>query len=193
MPCTPAISWVSEECVVMDPMRLMNQLDLELERAVSTPLVSKVKVKNLFHLGGIEETASDALSIEQCKAWCYSNIVCQYWQFSQVEGCFVDAPMLSKRTVPYPLTTASLLENGDSSNIIAGEYIHHYCPNRTMADVDDGYYQSRSRVPANMAMSSANMDGPRVWPWVLVQRVLLQNFFLLSMRFQLRKDICFSF
>jgi len=54
------------------------------------------------------------------QAWCYSNIACQYWQFSQTEGCLVDAPMLSKTLVPYPLTTSALSSGADAHNIIAG-------------------------------------------------------------------------
>ena len=58
--------------------------------------------------------------LSPCQAWCYSNIACQYWQFSQTEGCFVDAPMLSKTLVPYPLTTSALSSGADAHNIIAG-------------------------------------------------------------------------
>ena len=106
------------------------------------------------------------------QAWCYSNIACQYWQFSQTGGCFVDAPMLSKtHVVQYPLTTAALTT--DATDIIAGEYIHHYCPNQTMADVDDG---AASRVPANMVVPHLDAEGPRIWPWVLVRCNLLSEF-----------------
>ncbi|CAJ1345631.1 unnamed protein product, partial [Effrenium voratum] len=125
-----------------------------------------VKLENLFRL---EPEAFDSLSIERCKAWCYSSIACQYWQFSETQGCFVDAPMLSKTLVPYPLTTAALASGTpESSNMIAGEYIHHYCPNRTASDVDDGF---AAQVPANLAVPT-HLDGPRVWPWVVLSLLL---------------------
>lgn len=126
----------------------------------------EVKLENLFRL---EPEAFDSLSIERCKAWCYSSIACQYWQFSETQGCFVDAPMLSKTLVPYPLTTAALASGTpESSNMIAGEYIHHYCPNRTASDVDDGF---AAQVPANLAVPT-HLDGPRVWPWVVLSLLL---------------------
>lgn len=107
---------------------------------------TQVKVRNLFQLEA-DASGVSALRIEQCKAngllfsqenspfgsffdpksqnfreaWCYSNIACQYWQFSQTEGCLVDAPMLSKTFVPYPLTTAALSSGtSEAHNIIAG-------------------------------------------------------------------------
>eukprot|EP00435_Cladocopium_sp_Y103_P034036 s1336_g8.t1 len=135
---------------------------------------SEVKVQNLFPMGqpGASQ-GSDALSIERCKAWCYSNIACQYWQFSQTEGCLVDAPMLSKTLVPYPLTTSALSSGADAHNIIAGagrEYIHHYCPNRTTADVDDAP-SVFSHAPANLAVRR-DQGAPRGWPWVVVSLLL---------------------
>ncbi|CAL1139961.1 unnamed protein product [Cladocopium goreaui] len=130
-----------------------------------------VKVQNLFPMGqpGASQ-ASDAFSIERCKAWCYSNIACQYWQFSQTEGCLVDAPMLSKTLVPYPLTTSALSSGADAHNIIAGEYIHHYCPNRTTADVEDAP-SVFTHAPANLAVHR-DQGAPRGWPWVVVSLLL---------------------
>jgi hypothetical protein len=92
-----------------------------------------VKVKNLFELGEYREGTQD-LSIMRCKAWCYSIISCDFWQFSASKGCFIDAPMLStqkgafpQNVVSYPLTAADVTQDPD---IIAGEYVQHYCPSQ---------------------------------------------------------------
>lgn len=74
-----------------------------------------MKVRHLVAL----HLERSALVVERCKAWCYSNIACQYWQFSQTEGCLVDAPMLGSR-VPYPLTTEALER---ASEVVAGEHL----------------------------------------------------------------------
>jgi len=131
-----------------------------------------VKVRNLFQLEA-DASGVSALRIEQCKAWCYSNIACQYWQFSQTEGCLVDAPMLSKTFVPYPLTTAGLSSGtSEAHNIIAGEYIHHYCPNRTTADVDDDAFTAGRSRPANLVPQKEFDGTPRGWPWVVLSLLL---------------------
>ena len=41
-------------------------------------------------------------------------------------------------------------------------YIHHFCPNRTASDVDDG-----AALPAPAALAVRVEEGPRVWPWVV--------------------------
>ena len=53
-----------------------------------------------------------------------------------------------------------------------GEYIHHYCPNRTTADVDDeNIITDRSR-PASL-VPQKDFDGtPRGWPWVVLSLLL---------------------
>lgn len=95
-----------------------------------------VKIENLYKLGNFKE-GTQALSTQRCKDWCYSDIACDYWQFSQSDGCFVDAPMLStlngeqtSKPVQYPLTTDGGMSVGtaEASSMIAGEYIQHFCP-----------------------------------------------------------------
>lgn len=91
------------------------------------------KINNLYKLGFFA-AGDDNLSIERCKAWCYSNIACEYWQFNTAAGgCFVDSPMFStsrnqnpQNVVQFPLTS-----NGGATqdaNYQVGEYITHYCP-----------------------------------------------------------------
>eukprot|EP00933_Yihiella_yeosuensis_P040625 TRINITY_DN3495_c0_g1_i1.p1 TRINITY_DN3495_c0_g1~~TRINITY_DN3495_c0_g1_i1.p1 ORF type:complete len:538 (-),score=107.37 TRINITY_DN3495_c0_g1_i1:266-1879(-) len=91
-----------------------------------------IRVRNLYKIG-IEPGGVDvAANVQRCKGWCYSVISCNYWQYSNKDGCFVDAPMLSTKggknlanQVPYPLTTA---DTATAADMIAGEYIQHYCP-----------------------------------------------------------------
>ena len=53
----------------------------------------------------------------------------------------------------------------------SGEYIHHYCPNRTTADVDDNP-SAFVAAPANLALRETRGTEPRGWPWVVVSLLL---------------------
>lgn len=65
-------------------------------------------------------------AVEACKFTCYSNILCQYWQYLD-SGCYVEDPPEWK--VPYPLTTATAHNSPEAvARVYAGEYIQHYCP-----------------------------------------------------------------
>lgn len=65
-------------------------------------------------------------AVEACKFTCYSNILCQYWQYLD-SGCYVEDPPQYK--VPYPLTTANAHNSPEAiARVYAGEYIQHYCP-----------------------------------------------------------------
>jgi hypothetical protein len=66
-------------------------------------------------------------AIENCKKICYSDILCQYWQYNGEEGCFVENPPM--HTVAYPLTTNDVRTNSEfARTVLAGEYILHRCP-----------------------------------------------------------------
>eukprot|EP00933_Yihiella_yeosuensis_P035257 TRINITY_DN28783_c0_g1_i1.p1 TRINITY_DN28783_c0_g1~~TRINITY_DN28783_c0_g1_i1.p1 ORF type:complete len:482 (-),score=73.82 TRINITY_DN28783_c0_g1_i1:259-1704(-) len=103
---------------------------------VLKPMVGS-RIKNL-HSMGLYSEGTQSLSISRCKAWCYSVISCEYWQYSTKDGCSVDAPWLTTEKdkpaiqVSYPLTTADLTLAPD---VIAGEYIQHYCPPRPVTPV----------------------------------------------------------
>jgi len=64
-----------------------------------------------------------------CRAWCYSNLRCQYWQYAP-GSCRVEDPTGGRRPVEYPL----VLDEGASQKtafahtVLAGEYIAHTCP-----------------------------------------------------------------
>jgi len=89
------------------------------------------RFNNLYNL---KMESDEQTSISRCKAWCYSSISCNYWQYgAKAGGCFVDAPMFStemntypEKIVQYPLTTEGGVEKDDAFEW--GEYITHYCP-----------------------------------------------------------------
>jgi len=93
------------------------------------------KINHLYSLG-MFKSGDEQVSINRCKAWCYSDISCQYWQWGP-GGCWVDAPRWSRaegnnanNAVQYPLTTAGGASNtsSDALTMLWGEYIQHYCP-----------------------------------------------------------------
>mmetsp|Transcript_29437 Transcript_29437/g.64367 ORF Transcript_29437/g.64367 Transcript_29437/m.64367 type:complete len:574 (-) Transcript_29437:76-1797(-) len=67
---------------------------------------------------------------KNCRLVCLSYILCQYWQYSDVYGCWVE-DVLQKR-VAYPLikSEATLAtDNAQANTVKAGEYLQHLCPN----------------------------------------------------------------
>eukprot|EP00931_Biecheleriopsis_adriatica_P025779 TRINITY_DN15759_c0_g1_i1.p1 TRINITY_DN15759_c0_g1~~TRINITY_DN15759_c0_g1_i1.p1 ORF type:complete len:374 (+),score=55.36 TRINITY_DN15759_c0_g1_i1:16-1137(+) len=122
------------------------------------------KVNNLFQIGFFKE-GSQALSITRCRDWCYSNIACEYWQYSTTGGCFVDAPMLGRKgdkTVQYPLTTNGGV-SANAQDMIAGEYLQHYCP---PVEGDQPVMRMRS-------VAEEPQTGPSIWLWLLGIAVVL--------------------
>jgi len=97
------------------------------------------KVLNLYGIGGgLEMGADQETRINRCQAWCYSDIGCEYWQFSDATGCEVDWPIMStvhgtdpSKQVQYPLTTSGTVAD---ASFVKGEYIQHYCPAQVGAD-----------------------------------------------------------
>jgi hypothetical protein len=91
------------------------------------------KVHRLTNIGVYSPT-DEALNVMRCKAWCYSTLPCQYWQYGPT-GCWVDNPLghrgNPRKEVQYPLTIS---EDGaeqyteEAVTMLYGEYIQHYCP-----------------------------------------------------------------
>lgn len=91
------------------------------------------EVKNLMPLGALSGPDGLVSPSEQCKRYCYSNVKCQYWQYSST-GCYVEDPaessFASAYAAQYPLTTVGGAA-GDSEvarSVSAAEYIQHICP-----------------------------------------------------------------
>lgn len=66
-----------------------------------------------------------ALATEVCKMQCYSSIHCQFWQYIEHSGCWIEDPMAAF-TAGYPLVMGDGADE-ISTPILAGEYIQHYC------------------------------------------------------------------
>ncbi|CAK0871237.1 unnamed protein product, partial [Prorocentrum cordatum] len=93
------------------------------------------KINNLYNIPMHHEGNVD-VSILRCKAWCYSSIHCEYWQYGP-GGCWVDAPLFTTargtdpdKRVQYPMTTNGGCNNHtpEAAAMMWGEYIQHYCP-----------------------------------------------------------------
>jgi len=70
----------------------------------------------------------DADAVNACKAHCYSDIRCQYWQYSTVYGCYVE-DSTKEYSPPYPLTLDwAYRSTAFALSCIAGEFVQHYCP-----------------------------------------------------------------
>mmetsp|Transcript_61371 Transcript_61371/g.179368 ORF Transcript_61371/g.179368 Transcript_61371/m.179368 type:complete len:765 (-) Transcript_61371:123-2417(-) len=67
-------------------------------------------------------------AVTACKFVCYSDLRCQYWQYSPKYGCLVEDP--SQGFSPaYPLTLDwAYRSTSFALDCVAGEYIQHYCP-----------------------------------------------------------------
>jgi len=89
----------------------------------------KIRENFLVHLGQLTYGTRGGTfrAVDRCRAWCHSNIKCQYWQVDEdehgEERCWVET-QIGTHTVPYPLTAINVWR----ANITAGEYIQHFCP-----------------------------------------------------------------
>jgi len=70
----------------------------------------------------------DLDAVMACKFVCYSDIRCQFWQYSPKYGCYVEDP--SQGFSPaYPLTLDwAYRSTSFALDCIAGEFIQHFCP-----------------------------------------------------------------
>merc|ERR1711879_275684 len=71
-----------------------------------------------------------AFAIQNCRSVCYSDLMCNYWQFVTPFGCFTENPRMgSSHVVPYPLTEADVAPAfvEDQYEVQAGEFIQHTC------------------------------------------------------------------
>jgi len=84
--------------------------------------VIKIKESFLVNLGSFN--VGSFRVVDRCRAWCHSNLKCQYWQVDLDEAgkerCWVE----NNLGVPYPLTVAAITREA----LVAGAYIQHFCP-----------------------------------------------------------------
>jgi len=125
------------------------------------------EVFNLRSLGSWN-TGNESDGIEHCRAFCYSDISCQYWQYGE-GGCFVEDPrdemmgLFRSYVAQYPLTTdgGATRDSPFAQSALAGEYIQHICP-------------AHERAAANSGAGASSSNFVSLWlPWCLVAVVLL--------------------
>lgn len=92
---------------------------------MNLPLIQIYSLRTKFPAGFF---VNQSTAITECAKVCYSNILCQYWIFSEAHGCLVEEPQRHS-TVQYPLTQSGLSRTSAfAHSVVAGEYIQHYCP-----------------------------------------------------------------
>jgi hypothetical protein len=76
----------------------------------------------------------DPDAVQACRNACYSNVECEWWQYSRMSGCWTENPNLATGAegsgmVEYPMTRNSWKSGtAYADTFIAGEYIQHVCP-----------------------------------------------------------------
>jgi hypothetical protein len=72
-------------------------------------------------------SGNGTLGLENCRAWCYSNLHCQFWQYGN-KGCFAED---RGKSVTYPLTASqdgpARYNTTVARSMLAGEFIQHTC------------------------------------------------------------------
>jgi len=135
--------------------------------------ISGWKINNLYNIGMFHEGNMD-VSILRCKAWCYSSIHCEYWQYGP-GGCWVDGPLFSTargtnpgNKVQYPLTTNGGATNTtvEASGMMFGEYIQHYCPPEDGESEDVAATASEAKQAAVvLGAAKGELEDPGGLPW----------------------------
>lgn len=132
------------------------------------------KINGLYQIGSYA-AGGDALSVQRCKAWCYSDIGCEYWQYSTSEGCFVDTPLWStnqgedpENQVKWPLTTDGGVTPDAAFEY--GEYIQHYCPPYNVPAPQDDDVATHVTTPVHH--DGGIMSSPWVWAMLALVSVL---------------------
>jgi len=134
------------------------------------------KISNLYQLPVSSEGDKEAM-VARCKAWCYSSILCEYWQFGN-GGCWVDAPLWTtsrgefpEKRVKYPLVNSpdggATNEGADAASMVVGEYIQHYCPEGENTESGDTPETTPPDVqsPALGAAPAPLGQAEESWPW----------------------------
>jgi hypothetical protein len=90
-------------------------------------------LKPIGHFKDANGTLPDvAYGIERCKDYCYSNILCQYWQFFEGDaadkGCFVDDGTIASLLDGKLTKGVDWVDTNIEPGLKAGEFVQHFCP-----------------------------------------------------------------
>jgi hypothetical protein len=124
-----------------------------------------IQIMNLKSVGHFKDAngslPTEAYGIERCKDYCYSNLLCQYWQFfagdGADKGCFVDdgtIPTLMDGKLTKGVDWKHPIETPD---LKAGEFVQHYCPPKPTEAPTEAPMTTAAPPPANLT-----------WLWILL-------------------------
>mmetsp|Transcript_136141 Transcript_136141/g.435488 ORF Transcript_136141/g.435488 Transcript_136141/m.435488 type:complete len:1005 (-) Transcript_136141:205-3219(-) len=88
------------------------------------------EIKGLGEVGDTTWGSSNHTEgIVNCRAWCYSNLRCQFWSYTPGK-CFAEDPGGHRKAIAYPLVNGvNAFANSDLAHtVLAGEFISHRCP-----------------------------------------------------------------
>lgn len=105
-----------------------------------------VVVKGLMNAFGPYWFLNVSDAIRTCKLNCHSNILCQYWQYNRVTGCWVEDPPTSGAVAFPPTTQTWDASDPTVATMMDGEYLQHVC--------------SEARGPALLRPSAASEEEP---------------------------------
>lgn len=107
---------------------------------------------------------NQSAAISECAKVCYSNLLCQYWTYSDAHGCLVEEPQ-SDCTVQFPLTESGLSRTSPfAHSVVAGEYVQHFCPARVSAPAIQQAFEvepQQGPLPASPQAASAAQPAQR--------------------------------
>lgn len=89
---------------------------------------ANMQITNLTQAFGIGMHPDWKEGAKACRMTCLSYLLCQYWQYSDVFGCWVEDDQ--SNSVGYPLVNDGVaMRTGTytASTVLAGEYIQHTC------------------------------------------------------------------
>jgi len=90
--------------------------------------IAHMQIMNLTQAFGISHHSDEKEGAEACRLTCISYLLCQYWQYSDVYGCYVESPF--HHSVAYPLVNNGIGLSTTSyraTTFKVGEYIQHTC------------------------------------------------------------------
>jgi len=87
-----------------------------------------VQVKNLVQV--FDKNNADAFQnpTTACRNMCLSNLDCQFWQLLKMSGCWIEGEAGYNNIAHYPLVNEDLMQATAPEEVVAGEYIQHFCP-----------------------------------------------------------------
>lgn len=132
------------------------------------------QIQGLLKVFGTKAYPTEEAAIENCKEVCYSDLHCQYWQYFNKTGCWIESAPANMVSYPMALDQPNLKTfvspDEQEGSLTAGQYIQHYCeppepfnwslvPNGNLVEAD------RVWVPATTLVCVLREGSPpQTWP-----------------------------